>query len=80
MSENQGSEDRAEVTGKNLSGKLRADQKRNDELQYHGNGVPHDPHNATRQRIVSNDPEAGDLNQVDGSSDAPFNKTYGRQE
>ena len=59
-------------------GRVRADQKRNDEQQYYAAGVPHDPKNPTQQRVDENAPAAGDLDKVSNSDDAPFNKTYGQ--
>jgi hypothetical protein len=56
------------------------DQKRNDEEQYHADGVAHDPHNRTQERIDSGDPDAGDLEKETRAEDAPFNKTYGHHE
>jgi hypothetical protein len=53
------------------------DQNRNDEQQYHAAGVVHDPHNRTQQRIDSDDPDAGDIDDETREQSAPFNKTYG---
>jgi hypothetical protein len=54
-----------------------ADQKRNDEQQYHAAGVAHDPHNRTQERIDRGDPDAGDVDDETRAQSAPFNKTYG---
>lgn len=59
------------------TGRLRSSQKRNDEQQYHAGGIPHDPHQRTQKRIDKESVDAGDLEEVDRSDDAPFNKTYG---
>jgi hypothetical protein len=54
------------------------DQKRNDEQQYHGDGVPHDPQEQLKKRIDREDPDAGDIDEETRSDSAPFNKTYGK--